>query len=67
MPQLPQVSHGCSSTRSITVPLGVVTGVGVGAGVDAGVGAGVALAVVEAVLPPQEASMSINADIRRAE
>jgi hypothetical protein len=39
-PQLPQVSHGDSSTRLITVALPDVTGVGVGTGVGAGEGVG---------------------------
>ena len=47
MPQLPQVSHGDSSTRSSTVLLGAATGVGVGEGEAAGVGEGDAAGVGE--------------------
>lgn len=72
MPQLPQVSHGASSTRSSTVLLGAVTGVGVGEGEGegdgegkgvAGVGAGTTLAVVEELFPPQDTSANAEARI----
>ena len=66
-PQLPHVSQGDSSTRSITVALGVVPGVGVGAGEGTGVGAGAEVAVVEVVLPPQDTNANIKARIRTVE
>ena len=71
MPQLPQVSHGDSSTRSRTVLLGAVTGVGVGEGDAAGVGEGEAAGVgvgtppATVVVPvvPHETSAKVTARI----
>jgi hypothetical protein len=65
-PQLPQVSHGFSSTWSITVLFAL--GVGVGAGVPVGVGRGVgaALAVLVTVFPPHDASTKQKVNTNRA-
>jgi len=65
---LPQVSHGVSSMRSITVLLAEVPGVGEGegAGLGVGLGAGKALVVVEEEVefPPQETRAKVIASIR---
>ena len=62
MPQAPQVSHGASSIWSSTVALVVTAGVGDGEaeGLGAGVGVGTTLADVEALLPPQDASVRVR-------
>jgi hypothetical protein len=68
LPQLPQVSHGDSSMRSMTVLLVVVPGVGEGedAGLGVGLGAGKALVVVEDEdFPPQATSANVIASIRK--
>ena len=72
LPQLPQVSHGDSSTLLSTVALPVGVGVGegegtvpgVGLGVGDALGAGAELAEVEAEpFPPQEASIRERASM----
>ena len=69
LPQLPQVSHGDSSMRSITVLLAVVPGVGEGAGLGVGLGVGKALVVVEEEVdfPPQATRANVIASIRKQE
>jgi hypothetical protein len=68
LPQAPQVSHGDSSTRLITVPLLVGVGEGEAPGVGVGLGApfdGTELALVEEdVFPPHEASIRASTKIR---
>lgn len=70
LPQAPQVSHGDSSTRLITVALLVGVGVGEGEGPVPGVGVGVGLdddtelaEVEEDPVPPQDVSIRDRTNI----
>ena len=69
LPQAPQVSHGDSSMRSITVALGLVPGVGEGEGAGFGVGLGAGKEVVvveeEGDFPPQATRANVIASIRK--
>jgi len=72
LPQLPQVNHGDSSTRLITVAVPVGVGVGEGEGIVPGVGLGVGDALGDGMelaeteeepLPPQDVSIRDKAKI----